>query len=87
MKAGRRVKQQVAFIEIAHPEVCRDTCGGKYCTTFCPAGVFVWDEAAGQTRVSFEKCLECGACAIGCPYDNILCQPPRPHAIVSANGR
>ncbi len=64
-------------IEIANQDVCRDKCSGKYCNYFCPAGVYEWDEEKQQTIVSFGNCIECGACAIGCPYDNILCQTPR----------
>jgi ferredoxin like protein len=64
-------------IEIAHQDVCRDKCAGKYCNYFCPAGVYEWDEEKKQNLVSFGNCVECGACAIGCPYDNILCQTPR----------
>ena len=66
-----------AHIEIANQEVCRDTCAGKYCTSFCPARVFSWDEPEGRTEVAYASCLECGACAIGCPYDNILSVAPR----------
>ncbi|WP_338176953.1 4Fe-4S dicluster domain-containing protein [Candidatus Dormiibacter inghamiae] len=64
-------------IEIANQDVCRDRCSGKYCNYFCPAGVYEWDAEKQQTIVSFGNCIECGACAIGCPYDNILCQTPR----------
>jgi ferredoxin like protein len=27
--------------------------------------------------VNFGNCIECGACDIGCPYDNIRCHSPR----------
>ena len=30
-----------------------------------------------KNLVSFGNCLECGACAIGCPYSNISCHAPR----------
>ena len=64
-------------ISIANQDVCRDRCSGKYCNYFCPAGVYEWDEAKQETIVSFGNCVECGACAIGCPYDNIVCTTPR----------
>jgi ferredoxin like protein len=64
-------------IEIANQDVCRDKCSGKYCNYFCPAGVYEWDEEKKVNLVSFGNCVECGACAIGCPYDNIICQSPR----------
>ncbi|MBJ7613589.1 MAG: 4Fe-4S dicluster domain-containing protein [Candidatus Dormibacteraeota bacterium] len=64
-------------IEIANQDVCRDRCSGKYCNFFCPAGVYEWDEEKRETVVSFGNCVECGACSIGCPYDNIICFTPR----------
>lgn len=63
-------------IEIADQAVCV-RCEGKYCNFFCPAGVYEWDQAQQTNLVSFGNCLECGACAIGCPYDNIRCHAPR----------
>ena len=81
----RTVATRVPFIEIANQDVCRDVCGGKYCTRFCPAGVFSWDETRKETAVRFEQCLECGACAIGCPYDNILSQAPPARVARSAS--
>jgi len=30
-----------------------------------------------ETLVSFGNCIECGACDVGCPYDNIGCHSPR----------
>ena len=64
-------------IEILNQQVCAEDCQGKYCVHFCPAGVYEWDESQQKTLVSFGNCVECGACAIGCPYDNIACQTPR----------
>ena len=52
-------------------------CEGKYCNFFCPAGVYLWDPAQRETLVSFGSCIECGACDVGCPYDNIRCHSPR----------
>ena len=64
-------------IEIKNQDVCRDECEGKYCNHFCPAGVYQWDSEQKRNLVSFGNCLECGACAIGCPYGNISCHAPR----------
>jgi ferredoxin like protein len=66
-----------AHIEVRNQRVCADDCEGKYCNYFCPAGVYQWDEEQKLNLVSFGNCLECGACAIGCPYDNIRCESPR----------
>ncbi|MEA2655583.1 MAG: ferredoxin like protein [Chloroflexota bacterium] len=64
-------------IEIIAQDVCATKCEGKYCTHFCPAGVYEWNEEQKKTLVSFGNCIECGACSIGCPFDNIACQSPR----------
>jgi ferredoxin like protein len=64
-------------IEIIDQQVCGTKCEGKYCTHFCPAGVYEWNEEQKKTLVSFGNCIECGACSIGCPFDNITCQSPR----------
>ncbi len=31
-------------IEIVNQNVCLSKCTGKYCTHFCPAGVYEWNE-------------------------------------------
>ena len=64
-------------IEIVDQMVCEKRCTGKYCNHFCPAGVYEWNEDQKKNLVSFGNCIECGACSIGCPFDNILCHSPR----------
>ena len=64
-------------IEIRNQRVCADECEGKYCNYFCPAGVYVWNEEQKINVASSDNCLECGACAIGCPNENIKCESPR----------
>ncbi len=64
-------------IEIVDQAVCASKCKGKYCNHFCPAGVYEWDEEQQKNLVSFGNCIECGACSIGCPFDNITCHSPR----------
>jgi ferredoxin like protein len=39
--------------------------------------VYEWNGEQKKTLVSFGNCIECGACSIGCPFDNISCQSPR----------
>ena len=58
-------------IEIVDQDVCATKCEGKYCTHFCPAGVYEWNEEQKKTLVSFGNCIECGACSIGCPRDAV----------------
>ena len=38
-----------AHIEIANQDTCRDKCSGKYCTYFCPAGVYEFVDAPPVT--------------------------------------
>jgi ferredoxin like protein len=45
------------------------------CTIVCPAEVYHWD--GEKTVVSYENCIECGACRLICPYNNIACTMPR----------
>src|SRR5438445_532960 len=39
-------------IEIIDQAVCANDCKGKYCTHFCPAGVYEWSEEQKKTLVS-----------------------------------
>ena len=64
-------------IEVVDQTVCATKCTGKYCNHFCPAGVYLWEPETAKTLVSYENCIECGACAIGCPFSNIECESPR----------
>ena len=63
-------------IKILQADVCLQ-CPNKPCVTGCPAGVYVWDEPQKKIIVSYENCIECGACRMLCPYDNIACEWPR----------
>ena len=41
-------------------------CLDKTCTIICPANVYSYSETDKKLTVSYEKCLECGACRIVC---------------------
>lgn len=43
-------------------------CLEKVCTIICPARVYNYNESQKKLTVSYEKCLECGACRIACKY-------------------
>ena len=68
-------KQSHLFI--IDPEVCLHKCPEQYCTKFCPAHVYEWDEEAQKILVGYEGCVECGTCRIGCPFRNIKWLNPR----------
>ena len=43
----------------------------------CPATVYDWNAPQKKIIVSYENCIECGACRMLCPFDNIKCHWPR----------
>jgi len=55
---------------------CAVSCKDKPCTTVCPAKVYEWEAAHGKVIVNYENCIECGACRMLCPFDNIACEWP-----------
>lgn len=66
-----------SHLVIKNPEVCLEECKEKWCTYFCPAGVYEWDEEERRILVGYEGCVECGTCRVGCPYRNIDWRYPR----------
>ena len=53
------------------------TCKGKECTKFCPSNVFNWSLLNDELLITYENCLECGACKMGCPYEVIKYSHPK----------
>ncbi len=66
---------RVSHLELADRAACSD-CDRRECTTVCPAQTYRWSEDEGRIQVSFENCLECGACRIVCPHANISWRYP-----------
>ncbi len=66
-----------AHIKIKSESPCLNECKTKPCTTVCPANVYTWEESQKKIIVSYESCIECGACRMLCPFDNISCEWPR----------
>lgn len=64
-------------IVLKSADPCAKKCDSKPCTTVCPAQVYRWEDAQKKVLVSFENCIECGACRMLCPFDNIDCHWPR----------
>ncbi len=58
-----------------NPDVCL-ICKNKECTKFCPANVFVLSPINEEIIVTYENCMECGACRMGCPYEAIKYEHP-----------
>ena len=55
---------------------CVTKCKDKTCTMVCPAKVYEWESAHNKVIVNYENCIECGACRMLCPFDNITCEWP-----------
>lgn len=68
---------KVSHLIIKDPEVCLRHCAEKWCTRFCPAEVYEWEEEQKRILVAYEGCVECGTCRIGCPFLNIEWHNPR----------
>lgn len=62
-------------IFIKKDSVCTEECENKPCTYYCPSRVYYWED--GSIKVMYERCIECGACPFGCPYNNIAWENPR----------
>lgn len=58
-----------SHIRIRKDGVCQTECENKPCTYICPSRVFFWEDQV--IKVSYKRCVECGACIWGCPYENI----------------
>lgn len=56
-------------ISIRKDEVCLNECENKPCTYICPTRVYYWEDE--KIQILYKRCVECGACIWGCPYENI----------------
>jgi len=65
-------------IEIVDQNVCLQEVHRQVLqTTSVQPGSTSGTRSRRKNLVSFGNCIECGACSIGCPFDNISCQSPR----------
>lgn len=64
----------IPHLIIKDQTVCTN-CIEKPCISFCPARVYEYKD--DKIIVGFEGCLECGACRIACPHNNIDWNYPR----------
>jgi ferredoxin like protein len=56
---------------ISEQNICKD-CQEKPCLTICPTAVFLWNYAESvPIKVLYKQCVECGACRLACPHNNI----------------
>ena len=64
-----------SHIAVKDPGVCREECQRHPCVEFCPAHVFGWHDETGL-GIQYQKCVECAACAVGCPERNLVFHYP-----------
>ena len=60
---------------IVDNKICKD-CPHKACTIVCPVQNYTFDEKE-DVIVSFEGCLECGACRIACTPGGLTWKYPK----------
>jgi ferredoxin like protein len=60
---------ETSHLRIIDGEICMEDCRDQPCLYICPANVYKLEQ--GRISVSYEGCLECGSCRIGCPHLNI----------------
>jgi electron-transferring-flavoprotein dehydrogenase len=69
-------EDEAAHMTVLDPSKCLE-CEADYansCTAFCPGQVYRWD--GEKIVLSPSNCLHCMTCAVKCPLQNILWQPP-----------
>ncbi|BBB93053.1 ferredoxin family protein [Methylomusa anaerophila] len=60
--------QHVAIVDQGACNQCRT----RPCLTVCPTRVFQWNYEIGtEIMVLYKQCVECGACRLICPGNNI----------------
>lgn len=73
-------------VSLRSQRACAD-CEGWTCTLLCPAGVFRLQGTPTRVAVEDELCVECGACYLFCPCDNVDFRWPRPgHGVANRYG-
>ena len=58
-------------------------CRQKDSTLYCASQVYPWQ--GDHLNVEYQRCIECGACYVGCPQNNIEWNYPQPGFGVTYN--
>ncbi len=69
-------KTHITLKDVSESSPCVTKCPDKPCVTVCPAKVYEWEAAHKKVIVNYENCIECGACRMLCPFNNIRCEWP-----------
>ncbi|MEZ4443996.1 MAG: cyclic nucleotide-binding domain-containing protein [Polyangiaceae bacterium] len=88
VRRGDKIVTKVGAAETASPLLLPNSC--QHCETpacmpDCPTGAIGRDRS-GEVFIRDELCTGCGACAKGCPWDNIQIVPRPPQAKRPAGG-
>ncbi|MFQ5794884.1 MAG: ferredoxin family protein [Candidatus Bipolaricaulia bacterium] len=60
-----------SHLGIIDTDVCAKN-SGKECVLICPADVWRVPEGEVVPIIEWENCVECGACRVACPHDNVV---------------
>ncbi|MFN4196651.1 MAG: ferredoxin family protein [Caldimicrobium sp.] len=69
------IDEKYSHLKIKDTKIC-ERCEKKPCLNFCPAGVYRLEDE-NKILISYQACLECGSCRVGCPFFNIIWNYPR----------
>lgn len=83
-KSGaEHLEDQPAHLKIIDRDICSSRCVKEYgnpCERFCPANVYIWEQAPGEergeVRIDFANCVHCKTCDIMDPYQVIQWTTP-----------
>lgn len=64
-----------AHVKVKDQANC-EHCKGKHCCFICPSNVFKLN-GQGLAEADHKRCIECGACVLACPEQNIMLDYPR----------
>lgn len=71
------VDEDQSHLWIIDEKVC-EKCQHKPCLYFCPVSVYcLCGDCKDKVQISYQACIECGSCRVGCPYSNIGWKHPR----------
>ena len=81
---GEKIEDKLSKVKYktakeTHLKVCQKDCQNckkRSCEIVCPADVYKYDEEKKEMTVSFENCLECGACRIACDKKTLIWDYP-----------
>jgi len=65
------------------PMLCLQ-CDHAACVQVCPVSAISRNEQSGVVLVDMEKCIQCMACTIACPFGNMHIDAPN-HAVVKCD--